>query len=36
MNDEVYFWNEDKSQSLLQVDNIILGMFNQVYSKYPK
>ena len=30
-NDEVYFWDTDKHQSLLQVDTIILGMCNQAW-----
>ena len=36
VNDEVYFWEEDKHRSFLQVDTILLGVRSQAYSKYPK
>ena len=31
-----FFWHADKHQSFLHVDNIILGVCNQAYPKYPK
>ena len=31
-----FFWHVDKHQSFLHVDNIILGVCNQAYPKYPK
>ena len=36
INDEVYFWNAHKHQSLLQFDTIILSVCNQGCPKYPK
>ena len=36
LKDQVYFWHTDKHGSLLQVDTIILGVFNQACPKYPK
>ena len=36
VNDKVYFWHADKHQSPLQVDTIILGVYNQLCPKYPK
>ena len=36
MNDEVYFWLADKYQSFVQVDAIILGVYNQACPKYLK
>ena len=34
VNNEVYSWHEDKDGSLVKVDTIILGVFNQVCPKY--
>ena len=34
VNHEVYFWHADKYQGLLQVDTIILGVWNQGFTKY--
>ena len=36
MNDKRYFWHADKHQSLLQVDIIILVVYNQACPKHPK
>ena len=36
VNDEVYFWHADKHWSFPQVDTIVLGIFSQIYPKYPK
>ena len=36
VNGEVYFCDADKHWNFLQVDNIILGVRNQAYPKYPK
>ena len=36
VKDKVYFWHEDKHQSLLQVDTIIMDVYNQTYPKYQK
>ena len=35
MNNEVYFLNADKHLSLLQVDTIILGVYNHTCKKFP-
>ena len=36
MNDEFCFWDEDKHRSLLQVDIIIVVVYNQASTKYTK
>ena len=36
MNDEVYFWQPHKHQSLLQVHTIIFGICNKACLKYSK
>ena len=36
LNDKIYFWHSDKHRSLLQVDTIVLGLYNQARPKFPK
>ena len=36
MHDELYFWHADKHRSLLQLDTIILVVYNQACPNYSK